>query len=137
MRLIDEVLAYDPDADTISCRALPKSDCVLARDGKIPAVVALEYMAQTVAAYVTLHRMTHMSSSSGDVKPRIGFIIGARKLKFHVPYFEPGTPLTVVAHLTWRDEATASFECVVLLDEENLASTQLMVYEPPELAEPS
>jgi predicted hotdog family 3-hydroxylacyl-ACP dehydratase len=135
MRLIDQVLAYA--ADTISCRAVPKPDCVFACQGKIPAVVALEYMAQTVAAYVTLHRRIQRSSASGDVKPRIGFIIGARKLRYDVPHFDVGIPLTVVAHLTWRDEATASFECAVRLDGDTVASTQLMVYEPPELAEQS
>lgn len=137
MRLIDEVLAYDPTGATIACRALPKADSIFASEGKVPAVLALEYMAQTVAAYVTLHRLTQASASSGEVKPRIGFIIGARKLRFYVSDFEPGAPLTVVAHMTWRDEATASFDCAVRLEEQTVASTQLMVYEPPEPAEHS
>lgn len=133
MRLIDAVLGFDPSKSSIVCSALPDDNCPFANRGVIPAIVSLEFMAQTVAAYVTMLRI--VQTGSRQVKPRVGYIISARNLKLRVAHLETRQALTITAKLMWRDSRTANFDCKLLVGEQPGASTQLSVYEPPE-AEP-
>ena len=129
MRLIDSVLSFDHAGQSILCRALPTAGCPFVRNGAIPGIVSLEYMAQTVAAYVTLRRV--FQAPSAIVKPRVGYIISARNLSLRVAEFELDQPIVIRAKLTWSDNATASFDCSLERSDQLAASTQLSVYEPP------
>lgn len=131
MRLIDEVLAYDAAAEAIRCGAVPRPGGVFVRDGKLPAITALEYMAQAVAAYVTLERLVRQGSDLEQARPRVGYIVRARNLSLAVRHFEVGVPLSIRASMTWHDGATADFDCQVEIDERSAASVQLLVFEPP------
>jgi predicted hotdog family 3-hydroxylacyl-ACP dehydratase len=130
MRLIDEVVSYDAENAGIVCRALPTSTCVFVRHGKIAAVLALEYMAQTVAAFVTLRRICEQGLGGQQIKPRVGFIIAARKLQLRIAHFELNRALLTSARLNWNDERTASFDCHTKVEGAVVASVQLLVYEP-------
>ena len=130
MRLIDRVLAFDGKGETIVCSAQPRQGSPFLKNGVIPGIVCLEYMAQTVAAYVTLRRVTQASAEI--VKPRVGFIISARDLKLGVEHLQTDQRITISAKLVWSDSTTASFDCSLQVDSRVAASTRLTVYEPPD-----
>lgn len=72
----------------------------------VPGTFALEYMAQTVACLIGLHaRLNHQL-------PRIGFVLGTRKLATLPPCFKDGT-YTIQAVATYIDSAFAAFDCTL------------------------
>lgn len=75
--------------------------------GGVPACVALEYMAQTMALCVGFHRR-HEGG-----KPRVGFVLGSRKMETRIPCFLDGERYRIVARCTYQDEAFGSFDCEI------------------------
>ena len=70
MLLLDRVLSYS--TDYVSCEVEIRVDSPFVRDGVVPAIVGLEYMAQCVAAFAGL------SARHKGEAPRIGFLLGSR-----------------------------------------------------------
>ena len=75
--------------------------------GGVPACVALEYMAQTMALLVGLRDRRR------GVSPRVGFVLGSRKLETKVPFFHDGERYRISATCTYEDESFGSFDCVI------------------------
>jgi predicted hotdog family 3-hydroxylacyl-ACP dehydratase len=76
-------------------------------DGGVPAWVAIEYMAQCVAAHGGLR-----ARAAGDpVTP--GFLLGSRSIALHTPRFVPGQRLEVEAAHVWGKDDFFSFACAV------------------------
>lgn len=75
--------------------------------GGVPACVALEYMAQTMAVLVGLARRRK------GLKPRLGFVLGSRKLETKIPCFRDGESYRIAATCTYEDESFGSFDCVI------------------------
>ena len=75
--------------------------------GGVPACVALEYMAQTMALLVGLRDRRR------GVKPRVGFVLGSRKLETSIPCFRAGERYRISATCTYEDESFGSFDCVI------------------------
>ena len=75
--------------------------------GGVPACVALEYMAQTMALLVGLRDRRR------GQKPRIGFVLGSRKLETKIPCFRDGERYRISATCTYEDESFGSFDCIV------------------------
>lgn len=75
--------------------------------GGVPACVALEYMAQTMALLVGLTRRRK------GLKPQLGFVLGSRKLETQVPCFQEGRRYRVTAKCTYEDESFGSFDCEI------------------------
>jgi len=107
MVLLSGVLAHTETATM--CAAQIDRDTMFAdADGGVPAWVALEYMAQCIAAHGGLR-----ARAAGDpVVP--GVLLGTRSLVLHVPRFTAGQRLRITATHVWgehdffsvRDEAT-------------------------------
>lgn len=98
--------------------------------GGVPAVAALEYMAQTMALAVGseyAHR---------GVKPRIGFVLGTRKMEVSIDFFDPEKEYTARAKCIYTDEEFASFECSISCDGETVAEATLTAFQPPEGVDP-
>lgn len=75
--------------------------------GGVPACVALEYMAQTMALLVGLRDRRR------GQKPRIGFVLGSRKLETKIPCFCDGERYRISATCTYEDESFGSFDCTI------------------------
>lgn len=103
--LLDEVTAYE--GERVTCRVTLREGAAYARDGRLPAVLAIEYMAQTIGAWVGLR-----ARARGE-PVRIGFLLGTRELRLHVDSFAPGDVLDIDAEHVWGDLALGSFRCVV------------------------
>ena len=75
--------------------------------GGVPSCVALEYMAQTMALLVGLRDRRR------GQKPRIGFVLGSRKLETRLPFFRDGERYRISATCTYEDESFGSFDCTI------------------------
>jgi predicted hotdog family 3-hydroxylacyl-ACP dehydratase len=123
MLLLDAVTSH---AETsIECTVTPRADGLFNEGGTVPNVIAIEYMAQAVAALAGLQH--HQAGQA----PRIGYLIGSRQLVLHVEHFRVGEALSVHAQSIWQDRQSAQFECRVQRGAACLAEATLTVYEPP------
>ena len=75
--------------------------------GGVPSCVALEYMAQAMALLVGLRDRRR------GQKPRIGFVLGSRKLETKIPCFCDGERYRILATCTYEDESFGSFDCTI------------------------
>lgn len=124
MLLAERVVDYSADCIVCAVRISPESAFV--DHGRVDAVVALEYMAQTIAAYVGLQRRTQQLS------PKIGYLISARELSLEVDSFSVGSELVVEATRLWGEKELGHFRCTVKQGHDTLATGQLSVYQPPD-----
>lgn len=93
---------------------------------------AVEYMAQAAAALAGL-----MDISEGEKgPPKLGFLLGSRKLELLADRFEPGRKYLVDARNEFSDSEAASFECAVREAGEGgrtVAKAMLSAYRPRDL----
>lgn len=125
MVLLDGIVAHQADSTTCAVRIDPASFFATA-DGSIPNWVALEFMAQAAAAHSGI---CERDKGNGI---RLGFLLGSRRITFHVPRFGAGQQLLVSARVAWDDGELASFECQVRERESGnlLAECELSAYSP-------
>ena len=105
-RLLERVLAHD--AEGTRCAVNP-AQSALFRDanGRVPAWVALEYMAQCAAADGSLRRRARGEA----LEPAL--LVGSRRVAFRCTHFDAAQRLEVTArHAAGRRELLA-FDCAV------------------------
>jgi len=122
MVLLDRVEAYQDDFIHTSL-TIKESSAFFETDG-VPAYIALEYMAQTVAAWNGL-----MSRQQGE-NPRVGFLLGARRLTLDVPVFKLGEQLHVYAQANYMDGEMAAFDCWIEINGVRVVQAGLNVFQP-------
>jgi predicted hotdog family 3-hydroxylacyl-ACP dehydratase len=105
MRLLEEASGWD--GDHVECRVVVTDDSPFAEAGRVPALIAMEYMAQAIAVYAGLR-----GRERGEA-PRIGYLVGARDVTLDVDDFCVGDVLRVTAWHVWGDDALGSFRCEV------------------------
>ncbi|HVP66834.1 MAG TPA: 3-hydroxylacyl-ACP dehydratase [Anaeromyxobacteraceae bacterium] len=118
--LLDEVL--EADEQRIRCRVVVRRDSAFLEDGRVPAVVVLEYMAQAIAALAGL-----LARASGR-PPRVGFLLGSREFRLFADAFAVGDEILVEAVRVFGDESIGSFECSATRQGEPVASGTLNVF---------
>jgi predicted hotdog family 3-hydroxylacyl-ACP dehydratase len=123
MLLLDEVVSYE--SDRVTCEVRIRPDSTFIEGGQVPAVVGIEYMAQTVAAFAGL------SARDKGQPARIGFLLGCRDLTITTDGFEVGQRLIVEARRTWGDADLGSFVCKVEREGEIVLQGVLTVYQGP------
>jgi predicted hotdog family 3-hydroxylacyl-ACP dehydratase len=124
MLLLQRVL--DSGDDYVVCEVRVRSDGLFDSEGRVPAWLGIEFMAQTVAAYSGLqaHR---------DQQPvKLGFLLGSRRFETNVQDFACGDVLRVTARcLVHGGSGMGAFECQLLGDSAQQSAT-LTVYQPLE-----
>jgi predicted hotdog family 3-hydroxylacyl-ACP dehydratase len=128
MRWVDEVVASEPEG--VQCRLTVRADHVFVHGGTVEPIVAVEWMAQAIAALVGLRDR----QKNEDVRP--GYLIAVPEATFAVDSFGVGDVLDLFARRVWGDDELASFECRVERAGETAATAQISVYRralPPEL----
>jgi predicted hotdog family 3-hydroxylacyl-ACP dehydratase len=126
MRLLSRVLSHTRERTV--CAVDPAgSDLFRDASGTVPAWVALEYMAQCVAAHGVL--------LDGLDVPKPGLLVGAKRLALHVDGFAPDESLEVSAVILQRVGRLASLECEVRSAGELVAEGTLSVFIPDGLLE--
>lgn len=125
MILIDQVLAFDEEQ--IQTRTQVRPGGLFNRaDGSLPAWVAVELMAQSVAAYAGCQAREH------NEPIQLGFLLGTRKFECNVEHFPAGSELTIHALRSLQDDnGMGVFECH-LTGTGIQATARLNVYRPPQ-----
>jgi predicted hotdog family 3-hydroxylacyl-ACP dehydratase len=106
MVLLTRILRHTERQTTCTVEISPTSAFADA-DGGVPAWVALEYMAQCIAAHGGLRAL-----AAGD-PVAIGFLLGSRSVALHTPRFHPGQQLEIEAAHVWGEQDFFSFACTV------------------------
>ena len=137
MVLLDEVLAYDHES--LQASAHIGADHVLMQpDGTVPAWMAMEIMAQCIAALDGIH------AHNGGESVRLGFLLGTRKQHLFADTLPLGCELLAETRQSIRDNnGFAVFDCSLRiiaapagfrLPENGLvAQAALNVFSPPDL----
>lgn len=121
MILIDRLARYAPGHGV--CELVLRPDSPFVEGGKVRALVAVEYMAQSVAAYAG------MSSRLKGEKPALGFLLGSRDLKLNVDHFFAGDALRVEVERVFGENQLGSFLCRVERRGQIVAEALLSVYQ--------
>ncbi len=121
MILLDEMVSVD--GQKVVCRVKVRPDSMFVEDGKVPALVAIEYMAQAIGASVGL-----VAKTAG--KPvKVGFLLGTRELALSVDYFEVGDELLVESERLFGEQVIGSFKSSVTRQGVEVASALVNVYQ--------
>lgn len=92
----------------------------------VPACVAAEYMAQAMALCTGLYRARR------NLPPKVGFLLGTRRLALKIDCFKLGARYRVRVEPTFTDEEFGSFACTIFSDAtgEEVASAQMNAFQP-------
>lgn len=128
LMLLDRVIAADRDGIAVAVAIRANSPFLVAGHG-VPAHVGLEYMAQACGAFAGLE------ARSRGAPVRVAFLLGTRRYQALRPWFALGEALQVRARLVLRDGRMAVFDCRIIGGNSDIATAQLTVYEPDDVAE--
>ncbi|MFW6086353.1 MAG: hypothetical protein ACODAG_04035 [Myxococcota bacterium] len=101
MLLVDRVVAYA--GDHIRCELHVQEGGPFVRDGRVGAIVAVEWLAQTAAAWVGLHTRGRADAA------RPGYLVHMRELALEAEHFEVGAHILVDVERTSGDPDLGSF----------------------------
>ena len=123
MCLLDRLIEVDVE-HAVSEVDTPSSGLFVS-DGKVPAWVGVEYMAQTVAAW------TGNRARLRGGRPRVGFLLGTRRYSTECSWFDSGKTLRIEARCEFiSDNGLGMFDCRILLGADILATARISVFEP-------
>jgi predicted hotdog family 3-hydroxylacyl-ACP dehydratase len=105
MVLLDYIL--QSDSSRTECVVKIREDSPFLAAKGVSCVISLEYMAQCIAVRVGLEAFER-----GE-KPQPGFLIGCRKMEFHVADFPLGSDLVVVAEESMNVAGFGHFHCEI------------------------
>jgi predicted hotdog family 3-hydroxylacyl-ACP dehydratase len=122
MVLLDKILAYDERSltATLTVRA---TTAFLEPDG-VPVHIGLEYMAQACGAFAGV-----WARERGEAI-KVGFILGTRQYRAHVPGFRRGERLAISVSVLYQDEQMGAFDCRIEVMGVLAAEAQVSVYKP-------
>lgn len=121
MILIDELLELGPKS--LSSRVTLTARSQFVEGGRAPAVITLEYMAQTIAAYAGL------ALRAQGLPTRKGFIIACREMVLEVDDLAAGDELLVEVIEIWSHDALGHFDCTVSRAGAPISRASLSVYQ--------
>ena len=94
----------------------------------LPTWSSIELMAQTISAYAG-----HKGQMLG-LPPKIGFLLGTRKMQLPLPYFALGETVRIKAEQSYLHEGLVQFICDIEYREHRICA-MLSVFEPTEIKE--
>ncbi len=121
MSLLDEIVAWDDES--VVTRAVIRESSPFVEEGRVPALLLLEYMAQSIAAYAGAQ-----AQQRGE-PVKLGYLISCRQMLLEIESLAIGDEVEVQARRRWGEALLGNFECVALRGEERIAQAQLSVYQ--------
>ncbi|RMG94545.1 MAG: hypothetical protein D6705_15920 [Deltaproteobacteria bacterium] len=128
MVLLDEI--EQVGATTARARLTLRSDSMFVSGGKVPAAVALEYIAQTIGVM--------LGTQARYVGARVtgGFVVGVPNLDLHAEHFAVGDTLVVAVEHVWGEAELWKFRGQVLRNGTCLAEGDVSILRlPPDPAD--
>ena len=119
MILIDEMVRID--GGIIDCVTTIRADSPFVVDGRVPAIVGLEYMAQSVGALLGLWVLLEGGRLTG------GLLLGTRELELRVDSFAVGDRLDIRCCHEWGNDDIWRFGCALRREGELLMEGSLTV----------
>jgi predicted hotdog family 3-hydroxylacyl-ACP dehydratase len=124
MLLIERVVAAD-DASIEAEQIVPATGWYLDTEGRMPAWIGIEAMAQAIAAHVSLCALWR-----GE-PPRCGVLLGAKDYRAAVSGYGVGERLRISARHCYGDESGFSaYDCAIAGRDGLLARAGLKVFQP-------
>ncbi|HEY8036628.1 MAG TPA: hotdog family protein [Methylobacter sp.] len=122
MVLLDRIIDYDDQG--LTAELVVRGDGLLGDDQTVPAWAGIEYMAQTIAAYVGI------KARQANELIRMGFLLGTRRYSSNVAVFKVGAMLTIRIDKIIQDDGLGVFDCLIM-GEGVEVTANLNVYQPP------
>ncbi|MEG1157284.1 MAG: 3-hydroxylacyl-ACP dehydratase, partial [Acinetobacter sp.] len=94
----------------------------------LPTWSSIELMAQTISAYAGYKGQTQ------GLPPKIGFLLGTRKMQLPCAYFSLGTTVQIRVEQSYLHEGLGQFNCEIEYQEHRF-SAMLSVFEPENMNE--
>jgi predicted hotdog family 3-hydroxylacyl-ACP dehydratase len=121
MILVDELLSSE--GGKARARVVVRPESMFVEQGRVPAVIAIEYMAQAVGL------QAGMESRRKGNPIRVGYLLGTREMTLEVDHFEVGDELVVEVERLFGEEQLGSFRCSILRGDKQVAAAVLSVYQ--------
>ena len=99
------------------------SDLLFYKSRGLPTWTSIELMAQTVSAYAGYR------AQSSNAQPKIGFLLGTRKLHLPVEFFEEGEIVRIQVEQNYIHEGLGQFVCEITYKTYKFNAT-INVFEP-------
>ena len=103
MILIDELVRCE--GQEVVCRVTIRDGAPFVEAGRVPALVSLEYFAQTVAAHFAWQNRQRAGGFT------VGMLLGTRELTLETDYFHVGDTLTISGVETFTTPPISQFRC--------------------------
>jgi predicted hotdog family 3-hydroxylacyl-ACP dehydratase len=113
----------DCDEQGLTAELVVRGDGLLSNGPTVPAWAGIEYMAQTIAAYVGV------KAKQAKEPIRLGFLLGTRFYNSNVAAFKVGAMLTIRVEKIIQDDGLGVFECRILGEGVDITAN-LNVYQP-------
>ncbi|WP_299795037.1 hotdog family protein [uncultured Shewanella sp.] len=125
MILIDTLIEYGTDTLLTQTCITGQSPYFDATIDAVPNYVGIEYMAQSIAA------LAGVEAKSRGEAIRVGFLLGSRKLKMHIPHYREGECYrTRVTRLYQEESGLAVFDCQIFHNDTLVAEANVNVFQP-------
>ncbi len=122
MVLLDKVVAFNDQG--LSAEVTVRDDGLFGDKFSVPAWVGIEYMAQTIAAYIGIK-----AKLAGE-PIKLGYLLGTRRYNCTISAFAVGLTLTVQINFIIQDDKLGVFDCAISGPGINV-NASLNVYQPP------
>ncbi len=122
MMLLDKVVKFD-DRSMVS-EVIVRYNGLFGDENALPALVGIEYMAQTIAAHGSM-----MDKIAGRPS-HIGFLLGTRSYLSKVDHFVTGSVLTVFVEKIMQEQGLGVYDCSIAGSGGLLVEAKLSVYQP-------
>lgn len=123
MVFIDDLIEVKEQTAIARLKITP--DLMFCEAQGLPTWASIEIMAQTISAYAGYCGQ----KQSVDSKPKIGYLLGTRKLQLPIPYFELGETVLIKIEQGYVHEGLGQFQCEIEYKEHQISAT-LSVFEP-------
>jgi predicted hotdog family 3-hydroxylacyl-ACP dehydratase len=123
MVFVDRLVAASENSATCTFTVSRRTACL--RDGRLPAMYALESMAQAAAAHLGALALWRGEPPLG------GYLVGVRDVALHVRALAPGDALIIDVHRTFGSDRLASYACCVRRGDVDVTTATLNVLRKP------
>lgn len=121
MMLLDKIITFDNQS--MVSEVIVRYNGLFGDERAVPALVGIEYMAQTIAAHGSM-----MDKIAGRPS-HIGFLLGTRSYTSNIDHFLTGSVLTVFVAKIIQEQGLGVYDCKITAPNV-LIEAKLNVYQP-------
>jgi len=125
MILVDALVAYNDISAQCRVNITSNSNFYNETKQSVPSYVAIEYMAQSIAAFANANE----KDQGGEVA--IGFLVSSRKLKVFISNFTLNMQLNIfVEQLYVEESGLSAFDCFIEHEDKRVAEAKINIFQP-------